>query len=332
MTPAFDDYVQIISTLFDEFVQTEPVELNYQNLNTYSNLSIIIFFMMMQMRQITTFKAQHRWLKAVPERSQSLGWETVPDRTTLSRRYKKLGAVVSAFVAFVGTAVTELGDPFSNTELVEDKSLFKAKGPVWHQSDRHAGRVSKGLRHLDKDATWSKSDYHGWVYGYGLHLTSSAHTFPKLVQIETASVPESTVIDNKAEAIMSQLQPERLTADDGYSKASRIRDWAEQGVCLITPALRWVVGQAAENYHRFLEEDDIRASLQGRKTSIEPLFDLIAKMIGAIDNHKQLKVQQMANVRTCLALGTFSVQIAMIVNSIWGRPLRNISHIMAVFA
>jgi hypothetical protein len=36
-------------------------------------------------------------------------------------------------------------DPaFDSRELYEDKSLFKAQGPVWHQSDRPAGRIPPG--------------------------------------------------------------------------------------------------------------------------------------------------------------------------------------------
>jgi hypothetical protein len=37
------------------------------------------------------------------------------------------------------------------------------------------------------------------------------------------------------------------------------------------------------------------------------------------------------NVQTCLDLATLSVQIAMIANSIWGLPLRNISAMATVF-
>jgi hypothetical protein len=46
---------------------------------------------------------------------------------------------------------------------------------------------------------------------------------------------------------------------------------------------------------------------------------------------KQLPIQKLANVRTCLALATFTVQVAMIANSIWGLPLRNISTMAAAF-
>jgi hypothetical protein len=38
---------------------------------------------------------------------------------------------------------------------------------VWHKKQKDQGIVPKGLRGLDKDATWGKSRADGWVYGHG---------------------------------------------------------------------------------------------------------------------------------------------------------------------
>ncbi len=69
-----------------------------------------------------------------------------------------------------------------------------------------------------------------------------------------------------------------------------------------------------------------------RKTTIEPIFDLIAKLIDTTDNHKQIATQSLDNVRTYLALAVFTLQLAMIMNSVWGLPIRAIAHIKAVWA
>ena len=71
--------------------------------------------------------------------------------------------------------------------------------------------------------------------------------------------------------------------------------------------------------------------MRSRRTAIEPVFDLLAQLLGATDNHKQLPLQGLANVRTCLALATLTLQVAMIANSIWGLPLRNISSMTMAF-
>lgn len=330
--PTLADYAQLISTLFYQFQQTDAVELKHQNLYTYQDEPLLRFFMLMQFRRISGFKTQQRWLQSHPKMAAWLGLATIPSRWTLSRRYKQLAEVVMAFVAFVAQQAAALGESFQTTHLVEDKSLFKAAGPVWHQSDRRERRIPKKLRRLDPDATWSKSAYHGWVYGYGLHITCTEAAFPLLVQVETAACSEGPVLDQKAAHILRQLRPTCLTADDGYSKAMRIRNWAKQGVVLLTPALRWSKGRFAQAYHRFLKEAPNQERLRRRKTSVEPLFDLIAKVIGATGRQKQLLVQRLVNVRTALALGALSVQIAMIMNSIWGLPLRNISAMSAAFS
>ena len=327
--PSFADYVSLLYTLFERFLQQQAAPPSRGHPVVYRHKVLIVFFIIMQCLRLFQFKTQHRWLTQHPERRQHIGLERVPDRTTLSRRYKAVYPTLQAFIAFLSQDTPALDRVFSGRDLYEDKSLFKAQGPVWHQSDREAGRIPDKLRHLDTEATWSKSAYHGWVYG--LHLTCNAVGFPTLAQVETAAVSESQVIDHKAAPILERLRPRTLTGDNSYTQASRIRRWAKQGVALLTPALKWVKGRYAAAYHRFIAQPHNAALLTERRTAIEPVFDLIAKVIGATANHKQLPIQHVANVRTCLTLATLTLQVAMIANNIWGLPLRDISHLMAVF-
>jgi hypothetical protein len=330
--PTLTDYAHLIITLFDKFVQTNSVVLKYQNLCTYKYREMILFFMIMQFRRIYQFKTQYDWLVAHPEIQELLDFERVPHRTTLSRQFKKLGDIVSDFVAFVGDEVADMDEAFANNHLAEDKSLFKADGAVWHQSDRKEGRIPAKLRCLDTDATWGKSNYQGWVYGYGLHITCTEAAFPKMVCVTTAAIADGDILDQKADFILNQIQPASLTADDRYTKAMRIRNWVKQGALLLTPALRWVNGRYAQAYHQLLAEPDVQERFKKRNTSVEPLFDLIAKVIGVTGRQKQLPIPKFVNVRTVLALGTLTVQIAMIMNSILGLPLRKISPIKAAFS
>lgn len=48
-----------------------------------------------------------------------------------------------------------------------DKMMNKAKGPLWHKKQKEKGIIPKGLRGIDKKATWGKSNTDGWVYGHG---------------------------------------------------------------------------------------------------------------------------------------------------------------------
>jgi hypothetical protein len=57
-----------------------------------------------------------------------------------------------------------------------DKMMNKAKGPVWHKKHKDKGFIPNGLRGLDQQARWCKSNADGWVYGHGsFSLTSHQH-------------------------------------------------------------------------------------------------------------------------------------------------------------
>jgi Transposase DDE domain len=331
VTPTFADYVELLFTLFERFWQQAAARSHRGRPFVYQHKALLVFFVVMQQRRTFRFKAQHRWLQHHPDLRQHIGLPEVPNRTTLSRRYKDLYPVLQDFIAFLGQYAEDLDPQFTSQDLYTDKSLFKAQGPVWHQSDRQAGRIPDKLRHLDTEASWSKSGYHGWVYGYGLHLVDNHGGFPKWVQIATAAVAESDVIDQQATPLIQHFRPATVTTDNSYAKARRIRQWAQQGVVLLSPAVKWVQGRYALASHRYIQQPANAELLRRRRTAIEPVFDLIAQVLGTKAKQKQLPIQQLANVRTCLALATFTVQVAMIANSIWGLPLRNISTMAAAF-
>lgn len=333
-TPTLNDYVRLMFTLFHKFEQYQSgtTGKTYGSSYIYSDKMLIVFFTMMQFRRIYQFKSQHRWLEKHPKMRMKLGFKTIPHRTTLSRRYKRLYSTLQTFTIFVSGYASLMNEVFAQTHLVEDKSLFKALGSVWHQKDRQAGHIPAKLRHLDTQASWGKSAYQGWVYGYGLHLTCNQAAFPQLIAVESGAVSETEVFSRKEAFILHVLQPQTLAADNAYTQARRIRKWLKHRVYLLTPAKKWVKGRYAQAYHQLIQRPAMTHCLKKRRTSVEPLFDLIAKVLGTTGRHKQLPVQRLDNVRTCLALATLSVQIAMIVNDIWGLPVRNVSDIAAAFS
>lgn len=333
MEPTFNDYVALIYNRFEAFVQSSTEVKKLGHPYVYQQESMIVFFMWMQFKKIYQFKTQWSWLTKHLEALSILKWKVIPHRVTLSRRYKALYSVIQELIAFIGEGSEALGDGMSHKHLNEDQSLFKAQGTVWHQSDRKQGRIPEKLRNLDTDATWSKSGYHGWVYGYGLHLTSNTAGFPILIEVETATFSEKQAIERKQDRIIHVLKPHTICGDDAYTQAMRIRRWAKQAVIWVVPALRWKNGRYAQAYHQFLKQDsEVARVLRQRKTAIEPIFDLIAKLLGTTGKQKQLFKQNIQNVRTHLALGVLSLQLAMIANHVWDMPFRNISCIKGVFA
>ena len=55
--------------------------------------------------------------------------------------------------------------------------MVKAKGPVWHQKQKQQGIIPKGLRGLDREATWGTSRADGWIYGHGT-FSLTPHRLP----------------------------------------------------------------------------------------------------------------------------------------------------------
>ena len=329
--PSQADYVDVYFILFERFEQEAVDRAHIGRPFVYAEITMIVFFTMMLIRRIVAFKVQRRWLETHPEEAKGLGFDILPHRTTLSRRFKGSYEPIQEFVAFVGQWADDLAPSFNSYVLLEDGSLFKAQGPVWHQSDRQQNRIPDKLRNLDTNASWRKSGYHGWVYGYSLHLTCNLTGFAKLIQVETGSIAEATVLEERTEALFA-LKPEAVVGDNAYHKAMRVRNWAKQGVILLTPAASWKKGRYAQAYHRFIKEPEPAQWLKARRTAIEPIFDLFCKVLDTQNNQKQLPVKGLANVRPFLSLGVLAVQIAMIVNDIWERPLRQISHMVSVFS
>src|SRR5215470_13771266 len=139
VTPTFADYVELLFTLFERFWQHEAARAHRGRPFVYQQKALLVFFVVMQQRRIFRFKAQHRWLQHHPDLRQHLGLPEVPNRTTLSRRYKDLYPVLQDFIAFLGQYAEDLDPQFTSQDLYTDKSLFKAQGPVCTRATARRG-------------------------------------------------------------------------------------------------------------------------------------------------------------------------------------------------
>jgi len=327
--PNKDDYITFLFNLIDEFQNAQTQNKQPGHPYDYETRSLICFFAIMILKRCFAFKAMNRWLKLNANEAQKLGFSSIPSRWTLSRRFKALYEVIKQLVAFTGQWASPLGEEFQTEAIYEDKSLFKAKGPVWHKKDMQNNHIPEKLRNLDTDATWGKSAYHGWVYGYALHSTCTSSGFPILLEVDTASVSEQEVIKLKDEAIFS-MNTGYIITDDGYTDFDKIRAYAQKGVLLVTPALR-VKKPMVEGYRQFTRECIYWLCVKSRKAIIEPLFDLISHLLYTTDNHKQLPMKGKSNVKSFLAYGVMLTQLALLMNSIYGLSFHNISHLLTVF-
>lgn len=58
--------------------------------------------------------------------------------------------------------------------------------------------------------------YHGWGYGHGLHLTVNSFRFPESARVETGSVSESEVFEEKRASLLA-FAPKELVGDEAYT-------------------------------------------------------------------------------------------------------------------
>ena len=162
-----------------------------------------------------------------------------------------------------------------------------------------------------------------------MHKTCTSSGFPILLEVDTASVSEHEVIKLKDEAIFG-MNTGYIITDDGYTDFDKIRAYAQKGILLVTPAIR-VKKAIVETYRQFSRECISWLCLKNRKAIIEPMFDLISRLLDTTDNHKQLPLKGKRNVKSFLAYGVMLTQLALLMNSIYGLPFHNISHLLTVF-
>lgn len=116
-----------------------------------------------------------------------------PSRRTWERRLAAIATTLPADIACLGTRLVALLDPWQERgrAVAIDSTPLRARGGVWHKKDREAGVVPHSS--IDTDAHWTKSGYHGWVYGWKLHLvvTVAAVWIPVRAWLTPANVADN---------------------------------------------------------------------------------------------------------------------------------------------
>lgn len=118
-----------------------------------------------------------------------------PTRRTWERRLKALPESLPAQIGCLGRYLVALIRPFSNCGRAAaiDSTVLRAKGGVWHKKDRENGEVPHSS--IDTEAHWTKSGWHGWVYGWKLHIvaTVAAVWIPLAADLTAANAADSEV-------------------------------------------------------------------------------------------------------------------------------------------
>lgn len=218
---------------------------------------------------LRTFKGLElrRLLEKDARLRHELGFARVPHRRTIERRLSSLQAEAEAQVTALGREIIAQVEPQNRLPVAAsiDGRMYEALGPRWHQKQRKAGIIPRGLRNLDEQSAWSKSGYRGWVQGY--RLVMQCVVWPAPIPLFATWQPnnrgEGKVFAEALEKEQVAIAPV-LLGDESFGPPELVAAYAERGGWLLTPK------QLPRVYKTFKHE------VYGwRKQTIELLFQRV---------------------------------------------------------
>ena len=147
-----------------------------------------------------------------------------PCRRTFERRLgKALPETLPEQIGCLGRHLVALLKPWESCgrAVALDSTVLRAKGGEWHKKDREAGVVPHSS--IDTEAHWGKSGWHGWVYGWKLHLavTVAAVWIPLAARLTPANAADNRV----APFLIEELPQEaRFVLGDTHYDAEDLRE------------------------------------------------------------------------------------------------------------
>jgi hypothetical protein len=150
-----------------------------------------------------------------------------PTRRTWERRLKALPATLPAQIGCLGRHLVALIQPWLTygRAVAIDSTILLANGGVWHQKHRAKGEVPHTS--IDTEAHWTKSGWHGWCYGWKLHLiaTVAALWIPLAADLTAANVADNEA----APALLAELPAEvRFVTGDRHYNAPNVQECCER--------------------------------------------------------------------------------------------------------
>jgi hypothetical protein len=131
-----------------------------------------------------------------------------PARRTWERRLNALPSTLPARIACLGAYLVARIQPWAECGRAAaiDSTVLQARGGVWHKKHRDAGVVPHAS--IDTEAHWTKSGWHGWVYGWKLHLvtTVAAVWIPLAAELTPANAADNEVAPRLLEPLPSAVR------------------------------------------------------------------------------------------------------------------------------
>lgn len=140
-----------------------------------------------------------------------------PSRRTWQRRLASLPHTLPALIGSSGRHLVVLLKPWRHQgrALSLDSTALATAGGVWHKKHREQGEVPHSS--IDTEAGWSKSGWHGWWYGWKLHLaiTVGSVWIPLAAELTVANRADQEVAPRLLEQV--PLETRYVLGDTHYN-------------------------------------------------------------------------------------------------------------------
>ena len=219
-----------------------------------------------------------------------------PTRRTFERRLTAIPDTLPAQIGCLGRRLVALIELWADCgrAVAIDSTVLRARGGVWHKKDREAGVVPHSS--IDTEAHWTKSGWHGWVYGWKLHLVA---TVAKVWIPLAAELTPANVADNEvAPELLCRIPAEvRFVLGDQHYNTPELHELCEEDErCLVTT-------QRGGYPHRD-DGVEVRRILHKLRSSTIETFNEQFK--GMFDGHAQVPTKGLLATRR-FALGAILV-------------------------
>ena len=182
----------------------------------------------------------------------------------------------------------------SGRAVTIDSTVLRARGGVWHKQDREAGVVPHTS--IDTEAHWTKSGWHGWVYGWKLHLVTTVAGV--WIPLAATLTPANRDDGDEALTLLRDLSAEvRYVLGDRHYNTPELRERCAQAERILITS----------QYGRYPHRDDgveVRRLFHKLRSITIETFNQQFK--GIFDGHGHVPTKGLTNTRR-FALGAIFV-------------------------
>jgi hypothetical protein len=156
-----------------------------------------------------------------------------PTRRTWERRLGALTPTLPGLIGYCGRHLVELLQPWAThgRAAALDSTPLRTAGGVWHKKDRENGEIPHSS--IDTEAGWSKSGWHGWWYGWKLHLAVAVGSIwiPLAAELTVANTGDNVVAPKLLEQLPAEVR--YVLGDTHYNDPDLRRDCHHRGIELV---------------------------------------------------------------------------------------------------